>query len=220
MKTSKRQIQRFFFWTEDSTEWKSFGQAKGDVSVPAGKQLALVVSQAGLRDLSALSALGSNDLYKLTIYGPPPPSPKPDDRCMPYIAHLTGLRILELEDTVISTKGIKHLGNLKSLEYLSMSGEITDVGLAEIAQLQSLKGLYLRESRLTDAGLAHLANLTSLEELALGQGRMTNAGLAHLAKLTSLHYLMLSGNNFTDAGIVHLKDIPSLRILNADFYRT
>jgi len=210
----KRKIKSFFFWTEDGTEWKSFGQAKGDVTVPAGKQLALVVGQAGLRDLSPLSELNPNDLYKLTIYGPPPPAPKPDNRCMPYIAHLTGLKVLELEDTLISTKGVRHLRNLKSLERLSLSKVLTDKGLAEIAQIQSLKGLYLRQSRVTNAGLAHLANL-SLEELALGQGFMTNSGLAHLAKLPSLRYLFLSGKTFTDAGMVHLKNIPSLRILHA-----
>lgn len=210
-----RQIRSFFWWTEDGTNWKYIGPAKGDVSVPAGKQLALVVGQAGLRDLSPLSELGPDDLYKLTIYGPPPPDPKPDDRCMPHIAHLTGLKVLQLEDTAVSVKGIKLLHNLKSLEYLSLSKTLTDEGLGEISQLKSLKGLYIGESRLTDAGLMHLANLTSLEELALGQGRMTNAGLAHLAKLPSLRYLMLAGKNFTDAGMIHLKHVPSLRILNA-----
>jgi Leucine-rich repeat (LRR) protein len=210
----KRQIKSFFFWTEDGTEWKPFGQARGDVTVPDGMQLALVVGQAGLRDLSPLSGLDPNALYKLTIYGPPSPSPKPDDRIMPHIAHLTGLRVLELEDTLISAKGIKYLHNLKSLERLSISKVLIDNGLAEVAQIQSLKGLYLRESRITNAGLAHLANLTSLEELALGQGRMTNAGLAHLAKLPSLQYLMLAGKDFTDAGMAYLKNIPSLRILH------
>ena len=210
-----REIKTFFYWTEDGAQWESLGPAKGDVNIPAGKQLALVVGQAGLRDLSPLSELGPDDLYKLTIYGPPPPNPKPDDKIMPHIAHLTGLKVLELEDTLISAKGIKHLRNFKSLEYLSMSKEVTDESLADIAQIQSLKGLYLRESRITDAGLAHLANLTSLEELAIGQGWMTNAGLAHLSKLLSLRYLFLSGKNFTDAGMVHLKNIPSLRILHA-----
>jgi Leucine-rich repeat (LRR) protein len=210
-----RQIQSFFYWTEDGTQWKNFTEARGDVTVPGGQQLALVVGQGGLRDLSPLSGLNPDDLYKLTIYGPPPPDPKPDDRCMPYIAHLTGLKVLQLEDTAISVKGIKLLHNLESLEYLSLSKMLTDEGLAEVAQLKSLKGLYIGESRLTDAGLAHLANLTSLEELALGEGRMTNAGLAHLARLPSLRYLMLSGKNFTDAGMIHLKNIPSLRILHA-----
>lgn len=210
----KRQIQSSFFGTENGTEWKSFGQAKGDVTIPAGMQLALIVSQSGKRDLSPLSELDPNDLYKLAIYRPPPPAPKPNDRIMPHIAHLTGLRILHIDDTVISTKGIKYLRGLKSLEQLSLSMKLTDEELAEIAQIQSLKGLYLGLSRITNAGLAHLANL-SLEELTLGQGRMTNAGLAHLAKLPRLRCLMLSGKNFTDAGMVHLKNIPSLRILDA-----
>jgi Leucine-rich repeat (LRR) protein len=213
-----RYIDTFFYWiTREDTEWKYLAQAKGDVAVPVGKRLALSVNESGWKDLSPLSNLKPDDLYKLTIYGPPPPGPKPDDRCMSHIAHLTGLKVLELEDTVISVKGVKLLCNLESLERLSLSKELTDEGLAEISQIQSLKGLYLKESRLTDAGLVHLANLTSLEELALGQGRMTNAGLAHLARLPSLRYLMLAGKNFTDAGMVHLKNIPSLRILNLGF---
>jgi len=209
-----RQIQSFFYWTEDGAQWKSLGPAKGDVNVPAGKRLALFVGKDGLHDLSPLSNLLPDDLYKLTIYELPPPSPKPDDRCMPHIAHLTGLKSLQLEDTAISVKGIKLLHSLKSLEYLSISKVFTDEGLGEVAQLKSLKGLYIGENRLTDAGLQNLANLTSLEELALGQGRMTNAGLAHLAELPSLRYLMLSGKNFTDAGMVYLKDVTSLKILN------
>jgi Leucine-rich repeat (LRR) protein len=212
-----RQFQSFFYWKEDGTQWKSFGPAKGDVNVPEGKQLTLVVGKDGLRDLSPLSNLHPDDLYKLTIYGLPPPAPKPGDKIMPHIAHLTGLKVLELEDTAISIKGFRLLYDLKALEHLSLSKQLTDEGLAEISQLKSLKGLCIRESHLTNAGLAHLASLTSLEELALGQGRMTNAGLSHLAKLPSLQCLMLAGKNFTDDGMVHLKDIPSLRILHLGF---
>ena len=210
-----RYIDTFFYWiTREDTEWKYLAQAKGDVAVPVGKRLALSVNESGWKDLSPLSNLKPDDLYKLTIYGLPSPAPKPDDRIMSHITHLTGLKVLELEDTSISIKGIRLLHDLKVLEHLSLSKQLTDEGLAEISQLKSLKGLCIRESRLTDAGLAHLANLTSLEELALGQGRMTNAGLAHLAKLPSLQYLMLAGKNFTDTGMVHLKDVPSLKILN------
>jgi len=67
-----RYIDTFFFWTtQEDTEWKYLGQAKGDVTVPAGKRLALSVNQSGWKDLSPLSNLKPDDLYLLSIWGPP-----------------------------------------------------------------------------------------------------------------------------------------------------
>jgi Leucine-rich repeat (LRR) protein len=210
-----RYIDTFFYWTtQEDTEWKYLAQAKGDVAIPPGKRLALSVNQSGWKDLSPLSNIGPNDLYSLSIYGPYEGGPLPDDKCMPHIAHLTGLKVLYLANTAISAEGLKFIKGLKSLERLSISKQLTDDGLAEIAQLPSLNALYINESRLTDAGLVHLAELKSLEELDIGNGRMSNAGLAHLAKLGSLRYLMLAGKNFTDDGLIYIKDIPSIKILH------
>jgi len=210
-----RYIDTFFYWTtQEDTEWKYLGQAKGDVTVPAGKRLSLSVNKGGWKDLSPLSNIGPDDLFSLSIYGPFEGGPMPDDKCMPHIAHLTGLKVLFLENTNISAEGLQFLKGLKSLERLSISKQLTDDGLAEIAQLPSLKALYIREDRLTNAGLAHLEKLASLEELDISNGRMSNAGLAHLAKLPSLRYLMLTGKNFTDDGLIYIKDIPSIKILH------
>ncbi len=212
---TKRQIESFYYWiTNEYTEWQLLGKATGDVIVPAGKRLALSVSQSGWKDLSPLSKLGPDDLYMLSIYGPYSRGRKPDNRCMPHIAHLRGLKVLKLENTSISAGGLKLLGNLGSLERLSFSKRLTDAGLAEVARLPSLKGLILKENRLTNVGLAHLAQLTSLKELVLDGERMNNAALAHLARLPSLRYLYLHGENFTDTGMTQLKNIPSLRILH------
>jgi len=208
-----RKIETFHYWV-DGTEWEYLGIAMGDVTVPAGKRLALSVSQSGWKYLSALSKLQPDDLYMLDIPGPYPSGPMPDDRCMPHITKLRGLRVLKFGNTNISDRGLKYLGNLSSLERLSLSKQLTNDGLTNVAQLSSLKALYLGEHRLTNAGLVYLAQLDSLEELALGSGRLTDTGLAHLAMLPSLKYLLLRGKNFSDAGMVHLKNIPSLRILN------
>ena len=212
---AKRNIGSFFYWTESGdSEWDYLGQAQGSVTVPAGKRLVLYVSQDAWRDLSPLSNLKPDDLYMLSIYGPYQGGALPDDTCMPYIAHLTGLKVLKLENTRISAKGVQSLKHLKNLERLALSKRATDEALAELAELPLLKALYLKEHRLTNTGFTHLQKLYALEELSLGQGRMTDAGLAHLATLPRLRYLLLQGNNFTDAGTVHLKNIPSLKILH------
>ncbi len=212
-----RELNYWFHWTGiKGPQWEDHGQAKGDVRVPAGKRLSLIVNKTAWRDLSALSKLRPDDLYRLYLPAISTDRVKPDDRCMPHIAHLTGLKSLVLDQTNITDKGLKYITNLSSLEYLGVPYRVTNKGMADVVKLPSLKGLYfpLMSSRVTDAGLRHLAKLISLEELYLNGERMGDAGLKHLRDLPRLEYLALYGRGFSDKGMVHIKDIPSLRILS------
>jgi beta-lactamase regulating signal transducer with metallopeptidase domain/Leucine-rich repeat (LRR) protein len=211
-----RQIKDFHYWIDKSDwwnpDWEYLSEARGDVTVPAGKHVALFVNKAAWKDLSPLSELGSDDLYMLALPGSIPEPVKPDDRCMPHLAGLTGLKVLNLNWTDVSSKGLQSIRKLKRLERLYLPNQISNAGLSHVAELQSLKGLYFNQNKVTNTGLAHLAKLSSLEELELGGGRISDAGLIHLAKLPKLRYLLLWGN-FSDAGMAQLKNIPSLRIL-------
>jgi len=213
-----RELTYWFHWTGiQGPDWEYLCEAQGDVHIPPGKQLSLNVNQTAWRDLSWLSRLGPDDLYGLGIIALPGDPVKPSDACMPHIACLTGLKSLNLERTVVTDKGLSYLGNFKSLEYLEPPDIVTDEGLTHVAELPSLKGLYigaLGGSVITDAGLRHLSKLTSLEELYLRGERMSDAGLAHLRTLPQLEYLCLYGSHFTDKGMVHVKAMPSLRILS------
>ncbi|MHC4639336.1 MAG: leucine-rich repeat domain-containing protein, partial [Planctomycetota bacterium] len=219
-----RQIKTFHHWI-DGADWGNYAEylceAQGDVTIPAGKRLALFVNRAAWRDLSPLSKLRPDDLYMLTLPNFMPESVKPDDRCMPHIAGLTGLKVLGLKWTNISSRGLRYIKDFKKLERLNLPDGTTDAGLADIAELHSLKGLYFQgRNQVTNAGLRHLAKLTSLEELALVSEQVDDAGLVYLAKLPKLRYLQLLGNSiFSDAGMVHLKDIPNLRILDISVLR-
>jgi beta-lactamase regulating signal transducer with metallopeptidase domain/Leucine-rich repeat (LRR) protein len=213
-----RELTSWFHWSGVmGPQWEYLCQARGDVHVPAGKRLSLFVNKTAWRDLSPLSKLRPDDLYRLYL-----PAVlltdrvKPDDKCMPHIAHLTGLRSLALDRTDITEKGLKYITNLSSLEYLGVPYRVTDKGMAHIAKLPSLKRISFPEGGrgVTNAGLRHLAKLTSLEEVYLAGERMGDAGLAHLCDLPRLKYLAMHGNGFTDKGMVHVKDIPSLRILS------
>jgi len=134
---------------------------------------------------------------------------------MPHIAHLTGLKFLILDHTEITNKGLKYITKLSSLEYLGVPYRVTDKGMADMAALPSLKGIYFPTNcGVTNADLRHLAKLTSLEEVYLAGERVGDAGLKHLRDLPRLEYLALYGRGFTDKGMVYVKDIPSLRILS------
>ena len=155
--TAIRKIETYHHWI-DGTEWENFGEAKGDVTIPAGKRLGLTISPKEWKDLSPLSDLRADDIYSLGFRSTKEGS-KLDDRCMPYIVHLSGLKILMLSNTNISDEGLKLIGNLNSLERLSAPRRLTDAGLAQVAHLSSLKALYIYDQSLTNAGLAHLAQL-------------------------------------------------------------
>ncbi len=210
-----RDIETFFFWiSTGGPEWEYLGKATGDIIVPAGKRLAFEVNQDVWKDLSFLSELRPDDIYRLIVFGPYPDGPMPDDRIMPHIARLTGLKELRLGNTNISARGLKYIVNLKSLERLDIGNNLTNGGMAQISQLPKLKCLYIVEHRLTNTGLSYISKLNALEELSLSGGPLSDSALAYIAKLPSLKYLLLSGDNFTDDGMAYIKNNQSLRILH------
>ncbi len=213
-----------FLYSEGDDSWQYLGEAVGNVSVPAGKRLWLTISnQSAWKDLSPLSKLEADDIYKLILSGSHEGGPKPNDTCMPHIAALAGLKTLDIGYSNVTSKGLQQLKKIKSLERLTIADPISNAGLAQIAELPSLKALYvpavpnLKQNGLTDAGLRNIAKLTSLEELALSSERIGDAGLIHVAKLPSLQYLLLQGDRFTDAGVAHLKNTSSLKILHLGY---
>ncbi len=209
-----RPLEGFSYWIRGE-DWQYLADARGDVAVPAGKWVSLNVERReAWSDLSPLRNLQPDDLYQLGIHGSYSGGAKPGDACMQHVSHLTGLRVLDLSQTNITGAGMKWIAGLQNLRRLTAPDRMDDAGLAHVARLPALTGLYLQESRVTNAGLRHLAGLQSLEELALGAGRITDDGLVHLATLPRLRYLLLQGDGFSDAGFVHLKNVPSLRILH------
>jgi len=211
----KRKIESFHYWI-DGTNWEYLGEARGEVAIPAGKRVGLMLNISSFKDLSPLSKLEPNDLGMLLFpfLFPNDMDTAPDDTCMLHIAHLTGLKELDLANTNITSEGMKHITKLQLLERLTLPKTIRSSGLSYVAQLKSLKRLYFKENRVTNAGLRHLSKLTSLEELELGGEHIGDAGLVHLAKLKQLKYLTIWGKNFSDKGLAYLKNIPSLKILN------
>lgn len=219
-RNKKRQIATFDRWIDNFSwwaDWEYLGEAKGDVTVPANNILGLEISPEGWRDLSPLSRLKPDDLYELRFLSCQPGLTKAGDRCMKHIEHLTGLKVLDLRYTNITSKSMRFIRNFKSLERLYSPERITNEGLAYVAELQSLRGLYFSRtggSQVTNTGLHHhLARLTSLQELELVGDHIGNAGLMHIRHLPKLRYLLLMGKNFSDTGMAHLKNVPSLRIL-------
>src|SRR5205085_650333 len=82
---------------------------------------------------------------------------------------------------------------------------VTDAGLKELKELQSLQTLVLWRTKVTNAGLKELKDLKSLKVLDLKETKVTDAGLKELKQLKSLQTLDLRFTKVTDAAVKELK---------------
>ena len=120
------------------------------------------------------------------------------DDALEVLKRIPNLQSLSLKDTGITDAGLTHLKGLSNLKklYLHRSryydyrrarfearGLTTDIGLAQLKQLNSLQELRLDGCKqITDAGLVHLKGLRNLKELKVYHTQVTKAGIAELKK--------------------------------------
>ncbi|MFB2836877.1 tetratricopeptide repeat protein [Floridanema evergladense] len=138
------------------TEWHEFGQAKGNITVPARKYLKLEVSWEASQDLSPLSTLNSDALHTLILRGT-----EVNDEGLVYIEGLTDLQELDLWDTQVTDAGLVNLANLKYLQVLHLY-EISDVGLEHLQRLENLKVIKLHSNSNISGAFIRIGNLTEI----------------------------------------------------------
>ncbi len=196
----------------DYDDWEPLCEARGDVTVPAGKVLRLDLDERTGEDLSPLSKLEPNDLFMLYCY-----SVEFADEQLQNISHLTGLRQINLHDTGILGTGLKYLTDLKSLECLDLKSTHTgDEELAYLLDLPNLKILHLWGTPVTDAGMIHVGKVTSMESLSLNEG-VGEEGLSHLKNLTKLKDISIHNPAVSDESMQILVNFKHLEIMHLNY---
>ena len=243
-------------------EWEYLGEAQGDMKVPANRSIQLRVILrlkpedrsrlrsggsrmlsdqcfVGLDDLSGLSSIGPNDLTRITISAPALMK-YANERVLEPLSHMTGLQMLELNDTGMTNKGMLYLRKLRSLKSLVLSENrvsgtglavlqdlphlkyldceigATDVDLKVLGQISSLRWLRIRMGRIRGPGLAELVHLPHLERLCLaGRTGLSDRHIRYLQSLTNLKGLTLRGTNYplTDTSLAFIGKLASLEEL-------
>ena len=146
------------FVEDEADDWSLIGPAKGDVLVPASRDIKLQIQLVGPRpdDLSFLSKLGASDLHELSIGSSIRRTPA-NCPALESISHLTGLETLYLSQTGVDSKQLSWLRSLSSLRNLSLFHDYS-VGTAGLAVLKDLPALEYFDCYTApiDAGLEHI----------------------------------------------------------------
>ena len=133
------------------------------------------------------------------------------------LERLKGARLdsLMLYQTAVTDEGLARLAQVTSLRklYLRTPG-VKGQGLAHLKRVNGLKSLELLGAVVGEGALTHLAGLEGLLELSTPYMRLTDAGLSRLAKMKSLQRLNLYGCEVTDAGLARLQPLQHLVALD------
>jgi hypothetical protein len=133
---------------------------------------------------------------------------KVTDTGLENLKDLSNLEVVKLSRSRVSDQSLRYLDkSAKSIHELALGGiSVTEKSLGQLAeQFPKLTVLALFETNITDQGVAELANLSNLERLNLSTTGVGDAGISKLSGLTKLKNLYLSDTNVTQAGVDSLK---------------
>ncbi|HYO24831.1 MAG TPA: hypothetical protein VEQ85_07770, partial [Lacipirellulaceae bacterium] len=180
---------------------------------PAGKivDINLEDSAATVADVQ-LIAQGA-DLVSLRLWGA-----DIKDDAVDLLVKLPKLADLSLINAAITDAGLAKLKQIKTLRQLNLQGstELTNEGMATIAQLGELTHLSLAYTAINDPGVAALAPLKKLKLLDVRGCLITDAGLAIVGELPALVAIKCRSSAITDAGLAHLAGAKKLRGLHLE----
>jgi len=135
-----------------------------------------------------------------------------DRDCLAELSCATKVRYLNMCNTNVQDRDLRHVAELKELEDLVLDGtDIGDRGLEYVCHLSRLRHLSLSGTKVTDDGVLHLRQLARLEVLDLSDTQLSDEGMRWLAALSALRELRANRTNITNRGVYELRDMPQLQ---------
>jgi Leucine-rich repeat (LRR) protein len=181
--------------------------AIGTISVPNGLSLVLRVD-SHVSTLSPLSSIQPDAFDLLSLAH----TNLSNDE-LRHLSNLTGLKALLLDYTRLTGQGLKWLQNITPYFLSSRMTLFSDEGMKLLPALSSLTCLDLSDSRITDLGMANLADLKHIDSLSLWENRISSKAALTLGSMKSLKTLCLGGTIFGDEGASCLQSLDLLTTL-------
>ena len=171
-------------------DWRPLAAAQGDVEVPAGCDVRLIVRGPAAADLSALDGLAPDDIQFLSLS-----SRRFDSDSLRHVGRLSGLRLLWAGCSSLSDANLAHLAGLQHLEVILIRPD---------AELHGVPHLDVDT-------LGALTRLPSLRKIGFHDCSVSAAGMARLVDLPNLAVVRLFHTSVEPGGIEALADAPALR---------
>jgi Leucine-rich repeat (LRR) protein len=106
-----------------------------------------------------------------------------------------------------SDAGMRGVGQMKNLKWLSVGGDVTNAGVSNIANLEHLERLFLSGHKFTNDAAKSLLSCKKLQDLTLAGLGINDDVIPTLAKMQGLKSLRLDCTDVTDRGIEQLKKL-------------
>jgi Leucine Rich repeat len=133
------------------------------------------------------------------------------------ILHLTDLDRIEIWETEITDKTLRHLPNFSRLRVLGAdSTAITNDGLRPLGETRSLRSLSLYHTRIGDKGISYLIDLP-LTTLDIRWTDVSDDSVKYLERMTDLKYLGIRGTKISKTGYIALQ--RALPKCNVAYYK-
>ena len=132
------------------------------------------------------------------------------------VACWLGVQVNKAQKQRAAVAAIEYLGGKVVYARAASDGHRFNKYLARLIgrdYVDEVQVIVIENLEVVDADLAPLADLSSLKFLYLNNLSITDSGLEHLRNLHQLHWLSLENLNVTDAALQHLTDIRSLQAL-------
>lgn len=182
-------------------------EARGIVSIPANKPVALIANSYLLNNPVLLDGFAPHDLQALSLNG----IKLIDPGFYTHLHRLKGLKLLNLSGTDFGSKDLLNIAGLTDLLYLNVGA--TGVSCDDILQLPILANLRCLDiTAASGAGAlaARVASLPNLKMLVIAASDISDDELKNLARSKSLKVLCLAHNGITNRGLKNLLALKTL----------
>ncbi len=138
-----------------------------------------------------------------------------DDNIASQLSYLKNLREISGQ-LQLSNRGVEKLATLARLESLDFTGSADDQCVSALANLRSLRKLWIQHTQITDEGLAQLSGMPQLESVLLSGRSFTSGCLRTVAtwpKIKELALVQLAPTPDGNSAWVELQQMKHLRSL-------
>jgi hypothetical protein len=119
------------------------------------------------------------------------------DEGLAALAGCSHVRSFDMQGAKAGTAGLSHLRGITTLEFLAITPNFDDAGVALFDNCANLHGFWVGGSKVTDAGVARLRGRPHLRDVRLSHTDVTDASIAHLKECPELNYLFVMHTKIT-----------------------